>query len=83
MIPSFQQNFHSYQYHVFIDSFFFPFFYRKSKRLKIKVSTAMQIDTPQESDVVKKTIDDDRRLYIQVRKFSISIINIINIIYLV
>ncbi|KAJ3054970.1 Cullin-2 [Rhizophlyctis rosea] len=36
-----------------------------SKRIKIKVSAALQMDTPQETDATRKAIDDDRKLYIQ------------------
>ena len=39
-----------------------------SKRIKIKVSAAMQMDTPQETDATRKAIDNDRKLYIQVRR---------------
>ncbi|KAJ3300541.1 Cullin-2 [Borealophlyctis nickersoniae] len=36
-----------------------------SKRIKIKVSTAMQMDTQQETDATHKAVDEDRKLYIQ------------------
>ncbi|KAJ3036581.1 Cullin-2 [Rhizophlyctis rosea] len=36
-----------------------------SKRIKIKVNAALQMDTPQENDATKKAIDEDRKLYIQ------------------
>ncbi|RKO84261.1 Cullin, partial [Blyttiomyces helicus] len=36
-----------------------------SKRLKIKVSSSMQTDTPQETDATRKAVEDDRRLFLQ------------------
>ncbi|RUP51076.1 Cullin family-domain-containing protein [Jimgerdemannia flammicorona] len=34
-------------------------------RTKVKISAAMQTDSPQETDATRKAVDDDRRLYLQ------------------
>ncbi|TPX61729.1 hypothetical protein PhCBS80983_g00954 [Powellomyces hirtus] len=36
-----------------------------NKRTKIKVSTAVQADTPQEISATRQAVDDDRKLYLQ------------------
>ncbi|KAL1921300.1 uncharacterized protein VTP21DRAFT_11016 [Calcarisporiella thermophila] len=36
-----------------------------SKRTKIKVTTPLQVETPQETDATHKAVDEDRRLYLQ------------------
>lgn len=36
-----------------------------SKRTKVKVSSSAQTETPQEAENTKKSVDDDRKLYIQ------------------
>ncbi|KAI8811084.1 Cullin [Cladochytrium replicatum] len=36
-----------------------------SKRTKIKISSALQMDTQQETEQARKTVDEDRKLYVQ------------------
>ncbi|CAI2161539.1 18874_t:CDS:10 [Funneliformis geosporum] len=36
-----------------------------NKRNKIKVSSSLQAETPQETDATRKAVDDDRKLYLQ------------------
>jgi len=38
-----------------------------SKRMKFKVSAALQADTPQQNAETRKLVEDDRKLYLQVR----------------
>ncbi|ORX96529.1 Cullin 1a [Basidiobolus meristosporus CBS 931.73] len=36
-----------------------------SKRTKIKISTFMHVDTPQETDATRRAVEEDRKLYLQ------------------
>ncbi|KAG9289195.1 hypothetical protein G9A89_022504 [Geosiphon pyriformis] len=36
-----------------------------SKRTKIKVSSALQADSPQDNDLTRRAVDEDRKLYLQ------------------
>jgi len=36
-----------------------------NKRTKIKVSSSLQADSPQENDATRRAIDEDRKLYLQ------------------